>query len=67
MAKKSKVESKRKVVGGDVSAATKRQPTLRPELLEELLAVAGGPAGLTGKDGLLRQLTGARQKSCVTE
>lgn len=38
---------------------TKPVPTLRPELLEELLAVAGGPAGLTGKDGLLKQLTAA--------
>ena len=34
-------------------------PALRPELLEELLAAAGGPSGLTGKDGLLKQLTAA--------
>jgi putative transposase len=43
----------------DVPAVVKPPPALRPELLEELLAVAGGPAGLTGKDGLLKQLTSA--------
>jgi putative transposase len=35
------------------------KPLIRPELLDELLAVAGGPSQLTGKDGLLKQLTAA--------
>ncbi len=56
--KKSKVESNDESGRGDVPAAAKQPPALRPELLEELLAAAG-PAGLTGKDGLLRQLTAA--------
>lgn len=57
--KKRKVESNDESVSGDVPAAAKQPPALRPELLEELLAAAGGPAGLTGKDGLLKQLTAA--------
>jgi putative transposase len=37
----------------------KQGVSIRPELLDELLAMAGGPQGLTGKDGLLKQLTAA--------
>jgi putative transposase len=59
MARKQKVESKEESVKGDVPAAAKQPPAFRPELLEELLAAAGGPAGLAEKDGLLRQLVAA--------
>lgn len=48
----------------DAKAEVEEQPPrpsakLRPELVEELLAAAGGPQGLTGADGLLKQLTAA--------
>ena len=59
MAKKN--ETKRKAVSsgsGDAQPTKEAAPVIRPELLEELLAVAG-PRGLTGKDGLLKQLTAA--------
>lgn len=59
MARKKKVESSNESASGDAPAAAQQPPALRPELLEELLAAAGGPAGLTGKDGLLKQLTAA--------
>lgn len=62
MAKKSrKVEelSGDETVSGVDPAVAKPPPPLRDELLEELLAAAGGPAGLTGRSGLLRQLTAA--------
>lgn len=60
MAKRRKNEaSSTETKGGDEPVEAKPTPALRPELLEELLAAAGGPAGLTGKDGLLKQLTAA--------
>ena len=37
----------------------KERPKIRAELIEELMAAAGGPGGLTGPDGLLSQLTSA--------
>ena len=43
----------------DEKPAAKPGAKLRPELLEELLAAAGGPQGLTGEGGLLKQLTAA--------
>jgi putative transposase len=61
MAKRSKkTESSNESMPTDgAEQPAKSAPALRPELLEELLAVAGGPQGLTGKDGLLKQLTAA--------
>jgi len=61
MAKKSRKDepSSDESVSDGVPAVVKPPPALRPELLEELLAAAGGPGGLTGKDGLLKQLTAA--------
>lgn len=44
---------------GNEKPTAKAAAALRPELLEELLAVAGGPQGLTGEGGLLKQLTAA--------
>lgn len=44
---------------GEEEQSRKAAPAIRPELLDELLAAAGGPQGLTGRDGLLRQLTAA--------
>lgn len=38
---------------------TAKRPALPPELVEQLFAAAGGPDGLTGPDGLLKQLTAA--------
>ena len=54
MAKKRKTKS----TSGESQPTKEAAPVIRPELLEELLA-AVGPAGLTGKDGLLKQLTAA--------
>lgn len=59
MAKKSKTKSKSvATTSGDRQPTKEAAAGIRPELLEELLAVAG-PGGLTGKDGLLKQLTAA--------
>ena len=60
MAKKTKTKTKPKerATSGDAQPTKEAAPVIRPELLEELLAVAG-PRGLTGKDGLLKQLTAA--------
>jgi putative transposase len=61
MAKKNKTKPKPKVASttsGDEQPTKEAAPGIRPELLEELLAMAG-PGGLTGKDGLLKQLTAA--------
>lgn len=56
MARKSKRKAESEAKG--VRPTKEAAPVIRSELLEELLAVAG-PAGLTGKDGLLKQLTAA--------
>lgn len=53
--KKKKTET---VTSGDAQPTKEAAPVIRAELLEELLAAAG-PRGLTGKDGLLKQLTAA--------
>ena len=45
-------------MSGDAQPTKEAAPVIRPELLEELLAAAGA-RGLTGKDGLLKQLTAA--------
>jgi putative transposase len=58
MAKKSKTKSRNAATSGDEQPTKEAAPGIRPELLEELLAAAG-PAGLTGKNGLLKQLTAA--------
>jgi len=59
MAKTKKVEAKDESASSDTPAAAKQPPPFRPELLKELLAAAGGPAGLANPNGLLRQLTAA--------
>src|SRR4051812_48482230 len=54
MPKKSTTKSKDAArTSGDEQPTKEAAPGIRPELLEELLAVAG-PGGLTGKDGLLK-------------
>ena len=58
MAKKSKTKPKDVAKSGDSQPTKEAAPVIRPELLDELLATAG-PKGLTGKDGLFRQLTAA--------
>jgi putative transposase len=59
MAKKSEAKSKDAArTNGDEQRTKEAAPVIRPELLKELLAMAG-PGGLTGKDGLLKQLTAA--------
>ncbi len=58
MAKKNQTRPKDVATSGDAQPTKEAAPVIRPELLEELLAAAG-PAGLTGKDGLLKQLTAA--------
>lgn len=57
MAKKN-TKQKDAATSGDAQPTKEAAPVIRPELLEELLAAAG-PGGLTGKDGLLKQLTAA--------
>lgn len=56
---KSSIEKTENPPADGSELKAKEPPTLRPELLQELLAVAGGPQGLTGKDGLLKHLTAA--------
>lgn len=44
---------------GSATEASTPRPKLSKELIEQLFAAAGGPDGLTGPDGLLKQLTAA--------
>jgi putative transposase len=50
-----------KAIAGESKSAggEKPQVKLSKELVDQLLAAAGGPGGLTGPDGLLKQLTAA--------
>jgi putative transposase len=52
-------EKKQRSVVPKAKEANPERPAIRPELVEELLAAAGGPGGLTGPDGLLKKLTAA--------
>ena len=58
MAKKAKTTAEEATPG----TRTRRRAStgdLPPELVDQLLAVAGGGEGLTGPDGLLKKLTAA--------
>jgi putative transposase len=56
---KSPEGTKNEVVGGRAAEVPKPDAKLPKELIEQLFAAAGGPEGLTGPDGLLKQLTAA--------
>jgi len=49
-----------------VAPTTREPPPLPVDLLDELIRAAGGPASLTGPDGLLKRLTAALVTRALT-